>query len=394
MNRPVFLSDLGIVSALGTGKVANAERLFAGDSEGLVSRDGLIPGEPAVVGAVRGMPTDLGHLPERYRSPTHALLEIALSAIGEAVRAAVARFGAPRVAVVLGTSTSGVAATDAALAVHSRTGVWPTEFDWHVEELGGIAEFAASRIGAEGPALVVSTACSSSAKAFASARRLIHAGIVDAVLVGGADSLSRMTVSGFRALELTAPGRCRPFSLNRDGINVGEGAAVFLMTTEPSAIRLAGIGESTDAYHVSAPDPEGKGAAAAMATALADAGLAASDLAYVNLHGTGTTLNDAMEAGVVAALIGDRVPCGSTKGMTGHTLGAAGAIEAAFLWLSLSKSFGGERLPPHVWDGVADPALPPLQLAPTGLRRQGGPTAMLSNSFAFGGSNCAVILAS
>lgn len=384
MSQPVFLSAMGIVSPLGRGKAATAAALFAGSREGLVRRDDLVPGETAVVGMVPGL-TPLG-----FRSPTHQMLALAQAEIADAVAAARQRYGASRLAVVLGTSTSGLATVEEALAGHDKTGAWPPGFDWHTEELGNVAESLADLAGVRGPCFTVSTACSSSAKAMASARRLILSGLADAVLVGGADSLTRMTVAGFRALELTAPDRCRPFSANRDGINVGEGAALFLMTAEPAAVRLAGVGETTDAYHISAPDPEGHGGTAAMQAALAEAGIDAATLAYVNLHGTGTALNDAMEAGIVSRLVGTAVPCSSSKGMTGHTLGAAGAIEAAFLWLCLSGD--EDRLPPHAWDGVPDPDLPPLSFVAAGQRRKPGPASMLSNSFAFGGSNCALVL--
>lgn len=392
MTMSVFLPCLGIVSPLGHGKRANASGMFAGSTAGIVRRLDLIPGETAFVGAVPAGPLPPSRAADRFRSPTHRLLEMAFGEIANDVAAAIRRYDAARVAVVIGTSTSGIAEMDLALAARDADGAWPTGFDWHVEELGSVAEYTAELAGARGPAFVISTACSSSANALASARNLIATGIADAVLVGGADALSRMTVAGFRSLQLTAPGPCRPLSVNRDGINVGEGAALFLMTAEPAAVSLRGVGASTDAYHISAPDPSGRGATTAMTEALAEAGVAPEALAYINLHGTGTALNDAMEAAAIGALVGAEVPCGSTKGMTGHTLGAAGAIEAAFLWLALSREFGGERLPPHVWDDAPDPALPPLRLVRPGDRRRPGPASMLSNSFAFGGSNCALVL--
>lgn len=392
MTTPVFLPCLGIVSPLGHGKRANANGLFAGSTTGIVRRTDLVPGEAAVVGAVPELPLPPFRASGRFRSPTHRLLEMAHGEIEGDVAAAIRRYGAARVAVVIGTSTSGIAAMDTALAARDAGGAWPDGFDWHVEELGGVAEYAAELAGARGLAFAVSTACSSSANALGSARRLIETGMADAVLVGGVDALSRMTVAGFRALQLTAPGPCRPLSVNRDGINVGEGAALFLMTAEPAPVSLRGVGASTDAYHISAPDPSGRGAIAAMAEALDEAGVAPQGLTYINLHGTGTALNDAMEAAAIGGLVGTGVPCGSTKGMTGHTLGAAGAIEAAFLWLALSREFGDERLPPHVWDDAPDPALPPLRLVRPGDRRPSGAACMLSNSFAFGGSNCALVL--
>jgi 3-oxoacyl-[acyl-carrier-protein] synthase-1 len=203
-----------------------------------------------------------------------------------------------------------------------------------------------------------------------------------------------MTVNGFRSLEAVSRGTCNPFSRNRDGVNIGEAAAAFLLTPDHATVNLRGVGESSDAHHMSAPDPEGHGAAAAISGALADAALSPADIAYINLHGTGTPLNDEMEGNVVHRLFGDQVPCGSTKGMTGHTLGAAGAFEAAVLWLTLHPDYNAGRLPPHVWDGVPDPKIQPINLVKAGARPSVAPgqAAMLSNSFAFGGNNVAVIL--
>jgi 3-oxoacyl-[acyl-carrier-protein] synthase-1 len=218
----------------------------------------------------------------------------------------------------------------------------------------------------------------------------------DAAVVGGADTLCRMTVGGFAALEAMSSGLCNPFSRNRDGINIGEAAAAFLLTHEPAPVQLLGVGESSDAYHISAPDPEAGGALMAMRAALNDAALSPADISYVNLHGTGTGLNDSMEGKAVNALFGADTPCSSTKAMTGHTLGAAAACEAAFLWLTLHPTYNPDgRLPPHLWDGDVDPSIPPLALADadTRLPHRTGQVAMLSNSFAFGGSNVALVLA-
>ncbi|CUW39564.1 putative Beta-ketoacyl synthase (fragment) [Magnetospirillum sp. XM-1] len=203
--------------------------------------------------------------------------------------------------------------------------------------------------------------------------------------------MCRLTLTGFGALEALSPEPCNPFSANRRGISIGEGGGLFLLAPDPAEIELAGLGESSDAHHVSAPDPQGAGALAAMRAALDDAGLSPDRVGYLNLHGTATSLNDSMEATAVAALFPDGIACSSTKALTGHTLGAAGAVEAAFLWLALSSGWNPDgRLPPHVWDGVADPSLPRLEFATAGHRL--GPKAALSNSFAFGGSNCCLAL--
>lgn len=389
------LPVLGLATPIGTGVEAVARALFAGTRSGLVPRAGLVHGRTVQVGAVTG---DLPPVPaglEGWESRNNRLMLAALDQIADAVAETARRFGRHRVAVILGTSTAGIAEGEAAFAALQRDGAWPAGFHYRRQETGGLAEFTARALGLTGPAYTVATACSSSAKVFASARRLIRAGLVDAAVVGGADTLCRMTVGGFSALEAMSGGLCNPFGASRDGINIGEAAAAFLLTREPAAVMLMGIGESSDAHHVSAPDPEGRGAFAAMAAALADARLSPRDIAYINLHGTGTALNDSMEGKAVQALFGADTPCGSTKAMTGHTLGAAGACEAAFLWLTLHPAHNPDgRLPPHLMDGDADPAIPPLALTIPGavLADPRGPARMLSNSFAFGGSNVALLL--
>ncbi|MFS8063839.1 MAG: beta-ketoacyl synthase N-terminal-like domain-containing protein, partial [Luteimonas sp.] len=228
-------------------------------------------------------------------------------------------------------------------------------------------------------------------KALASAARMINAGMADVVIAGGADSLCAFTIAGFRALESVSAARCNPFSANRCGINIGEGAALFLVSRDAGPVRLMGWGESSDAHHMSAPDPSGRGAIDVVRQALSRAGLRSGDVDYINLHGTATPQNDAMEAKVVAELFGPGVPASSTKPLTGHTLGAAGAIEAALAWLTLAEN-PSACLPPHWWDGQADTALPPLHLVRPGETAARPPRHVLSQSFAFGGSNAAVLL--
>ncbi|HZB90199.1 MAG TPA: beta-ketoacyl-[acyl-carrier-protein] synthase family protein [Stellaceae bacterium] len=388
-----YLAALGIASPLGIGKEAVARNLFAGSRAGLVRRTGLLPDRAIRVGDVDG---PLPHVPPRLAHFDCRNNRIALAAIEEiepAIAAAMRRYGAERVAVVMGSSTSGLAQGEAALATLRRQGAWPAEYRYSQQELGNTAAFLAEYLGIGGPAYTISTACSSSGKVFASAERLLRLDLCDAALVGGADALCGLTLNGFHSLEAIAADYCNPFSRNRDGINIGEGAAVFLMTREPAAIALMGTGESSDAYHVSAPDPSGAGALRAMRGALDAARLPPSAIDYVNLHGTATPLNDAMEGKAVAALFGAETPCSATKAMTGHMLGAAGAAEAAILWLSLDPDFAGGAMPPHVWDGAADPEIPALNFATPSARLPiRGRSAMLSNSFGFGGSNVAVVL--
>ena len=287
----------------------------------------------------------------------------ALNEIEDDIARIAERFGPHRVAVVMGTSTSGIAEGEVAVAQRVANGKWPAEFRSSCQEIGNLAAFVADYLELEGPAYTISTACSSSAKVFASAQRLIEAGLCDAAVVGGVDTLCRMTLGGFDSLQALSQDYCNPFSRNRDGINIGEGAAIFMMTSEESAVSLLGVGESSDAYHVSSPHPDGDGAALAMLRALDAAHLKPDQIDYINLHGTATELNDAMEARAVNRVFGGRTLCSSTKSMTGHMLGAAGANEVAFLWLMLEPNFANGMVPPHVWDGEIDPAIPQLNLA-------------------------------
>jgi 3-oxoacyl-[acyl-carrier-protein] synthase-1 len=387
----IFLNELGIVCALGAGKHAVREALFASDApSGVAMTERWTPGRPLALGSFAGDLPDLDALPVPLRSRNNALLRLALDEIRPAVERAIARHGTTRVAVVLGTSTSGIAESERAHRLRDADGSWPNEFHYAQQELGSPARFLAREIGSGGPAHVISTACSSSAKAIASGARLLRAGLADAVVAGGADSLCAFTIAGFQSLEAVSAARCNPFSVNRRGINIGEGAALFLMTRDPGPVRLAGYGESVDAYHMSAPDPSGRGALSAIAQALARAGVAPRDVDYVNLHGTATAQNDAMESIVVASLFDAQTPCSSTKPMTGHALGAAGAIEAGLCWLAFVDN-PERRLPPHWWDGQADPALPRLRLVGRGETASRPLRHALSQSFAFGGSNAALL---
>ncbi|WP_454726439.1 MULTISPECIES: beta-ketoacyl-ACP synthase [Cupriavidus] len=388
----VFIHALGVTCALGDGVDAVRAALWRADG---------VPGGALTERYSAGRPLHLGtvdaalSLPEAtplvHRTRNNALLyHTALQCLPR-LQAAIARFGPARVAVVMGTSTSGIAEGGVAVGARSVSGAWPEGFHYGQQELGSPAQFLAGALGVAGVAYTLSTACSSSAKALAAAARLLRSGMADAVIAGGVDTLCAFTVAGFSALDSVSAARCNPLSVNRAGINLGEGAALFLLSREPGEVRLAGWGETSDAHHMSAPDPSGAGAQAAMRQALARAGLAPADIDYLNLHGTATAQNDAMEALACAALFGDRVPLSSTKPMTGHALGAAGAIEAALMWLTLAGNPQG-RLPAHWWDGAADPALPPLRVVAPGEALGRAPRHVMSNSFAFGGSNSAVIL--
>jgi 3-oxoacyl-[acyl-carrier-protein] synthase-1 len=384
-----YLGEPALVCALGGDVATVRENLFAGRSPGLVTTDRYSPGRPLPVGTA-ALGAVAGDAAVRHRSRNNRLLAEALVQLRPSLDPVLASVPRHRIAVVLGTSTSGMAETEQAIIAHAASGRLPPEFHLGQQELGSGALFLAETLGVTGPAFTVSTACSSSAKAIASGARLLAAGLADVVIAGGADTLCRFTMAGFAALEALSPGRSNPFSVNRDGINIGEGAALFVLSRTPGPVRLTGWGEASDGYHVSAPDPEGRGARRAIEAALTRAGdHAAGRIGYVNLHGTGTRQNDAMESRVVHELL-PSVPASATKPLTGHTLGAAGAIEAAFCWLTLTDPAG--RLPPHLYDGAIDPELPALDLVAPGTCLGRPPAAVVSTSFAFGGSNVALVL--
>jgi len=385
-----FLNALGVICALGTGKAAVAEALFGGDASGLRSETGWIPGRAPPLGAVReplpAIPTALAATRDNR---CNRLLLAAAQEIETDVRTAISKYGLERVGVVLGTSTGGIEEATDGLAAQRRDGAWPTDYRYAHQELAGPAEFLAEWLELAGPCYAISTACTASARAIISAQRLLQAHLCDAVICGGVDTLARLPLNGFHALGAMDAAPCNPFSRERRGINIGEAAVLFLMTRERGAVQLLGTGSSSDAHHMSSPDPEGRSAIAAMRRALADARLDAAQIDYLNLHGTATAHNDAMEAPAVAAVFPHGVPCSSTKSLSGHTLAAAGALEAAFCWLSLHDG----RLPPQRWDGQADPALPALSFVEPGACLPATkPRRLMSSSFAFGGNNACLIL--
>lgn len=389
---PCSLVAMGMVNALGRGGDEIWTRLLDADQKHFRSRDDLVPERTLLIGEVEGsLPEIPPHL-HRYACRNNALTMAALAQIESAVEDVAAEVGLERIGVVMGTSTSGVSDAEAAIRHRERTGHLAKEFEYDQLEFGGTAGFVAHLLELGGPAYTISTACSSSARALASARGLIGLGICDAVIAGASDSVCGLTSNGFSALQVISDEIVNPCSVNRSGLTLGEGSAVFLVVRGRVGVELLGVGESSEAYHMSAPDPSGAGAERAMRGALSDAGLMPGEIAYLNLHGTGTALNDAMECAAIARVFPDPPPCSSTKPMVGHTLGAAGAMEAGFCWLMLRDSNDGSmRLPPHAYDGQPDPELPPITLAEVGAHCPVGP--VMSNSFGFGGNNCTLILA-
>jgi 3-oxoacyl-[acyl-carrier-protein] synthase I len=394
---PLVLRHFTATSCIGRGLEATLDSLRA-------ERSGLAPcafetvtldthiGEVPGVDEVR-LPAAL----KRFDCRNNRLAQLGIEQDGfvDAVAACVGRWGSRRVGLFLGTSTSGMLETE--LAYRRRdaaTGALPADFDYAGSHNSySLAAFLRPILGLDGPSAVVSSACSSSAKVFGSARRMIAAGVIDAAVVGGVDSLCLTTLYGFHSLQLVSRAPCKPFDVERDGISIGEAAAFALIERAPEslddgAILLLGVGESSDAYHMSTPHPEGRGARAAMLQALADAGLTAEDIDYINMHGTGTPNNDSAEGKAVAAVFLDRgrpVEASSTKGATGHTLGAAGALEAVICALSLRHGL----LPGSANTQRVDAIAGFDYLCANRYR----PIARaLSNSFGFGGSNCALVL--
>ncbi len=389
------LTALGMLNALGNSPAEIWPRLIAGDGSRFTQRSDLIQNEERPFGAVLGELPSIPQRLSRFDCRNNQLSLAAFELIATEVENAIARYGADRVGIVVGSSTAGSAEAESAVRrACEGGGVLPARFDLIQLEYAGESEFLARISGAAGPSYALSTACSTGAKALASARGLIDLGFCDAVIAGAADTLCQLTANGFHSLQAVSQGVTNPMSRNRDGITLGEGAALFLVERGEGEIQLLGAGESSDAHHISAPQPEGVGAERAMRGALIDAGLDPAEIDYLNLHGTGTPHNDSMESLAVDRVFAPSPPCSSTKSLVGHTLGASGALEAGFCWLVLDHLCEGElRLPPHCFDAEPDTALPALDLVEVGrLTRVGEEARVMTNSFGFGGSNCSLVL--
>jgi 3-oxoacyl-[acyl-carrier-protein] synthase-1 len=396
MTQPLVLTASTAVSALGPGAAAHRDALLS-------RTGGLVPNDfdPAIGGWIGRVPGLEAHaLPPAmagFDCRNNRLADMALHADGfaEAVAEARTEYGADRIAVVLGTSTSGVTAAEDAYRRRDDDGTLPAGFDYdHTQDLFSLASYVRTILGLRGPAMVISTACASSARSFMDATQLIGTGVCDAAVVGGADSLCRMTLHGFAALELMSPTPCRPCGAARTGISIGEAAGFALLERADARRRdgrttpqlaLLGAGATSDGYHMSSPHPQGVGAVGAMRQALGRAGLSPQDIGWINLHGTGTRANDAMEDAAVASIFGDGVPCSSTKAWTGHTLGACGILEAVIAGQCMASGF----VPGCLGIDEADPTFH-AQVAVETLDRP--IRTVVSNSFGFGGINCSLVL--
>lgn len=391
---PVAITALTATSCLGTGLEATRATLRAQRS-GLapcdfetVRLDTYIGRVPAI--EAQSLPRELAD--HDCRNNRLAMLGLRQDGFCAAVARAVARHGAPRVGLFLGTSTAGMLEAEVAYReLDAGTGLLPRGFNYQrTLDFYSVVNLVRRVLQLRGPAAAVSTACSSSAKVFGMARRYMNLGLIDAAVVGGVDSLCLTTLYGFHSLQLTSALPCRPFDAQRDGISVGEAAAFALLEAnsgsgQTGALMLLGVGESSDAHHISSPHPEGAGARRAMLAALDDAGLSAAAVDYINLHGTGTPSNDGAESKAVEAVFGTELPCSSTKGATGHTLGAAGALEIVISAIAIADGF----MPAGLHCEHLDPVCHISYLRTNSER---APRVALSNSLGFGGTNCSVLI--
>ncbi len=387
---PLQITAYTTVSAAGDGKEALQSALLEGKG-GLQPNDfGHAPLDTWIgrVADLENRPLDEGDRQFECRNNRLALMALQQDGFLTAVESLKSRVDPTRIGLFLGTSTSGILSTEQAYLELRKSGRWPAGYHFKgSHDLFSATQFVRMKLGLKGPAFSISTACSSSAKVFCDAHRFISTGLCDAAIVGGVDTLCLTTLFGFNSLELVSGQPCRPFDQNRDGISIGEAAGFMVLeknSTTDSGVALLGYGESSDAYHISTPRPDGAGARLAMEQALNRAELTVDEIDYINLHGTATPSNDRAEANSINRLFPSSTPCSSTKGWTGHTLGAAGITESIIACLAIEAGF----IPGTLNTQSPDPTL--------GLNIQRATTIepvtrVLSNSFGFGGSNCSLL---
>ena len=389
----IYIAALGAINTLGNNKQQIANNLLKNycAKHCLTKEEGwLLNGQKTWLGKVTD---DLPSIPEhlvQYSTRNNQLLYAAYLQIKQPIQQAIEKYGTKRIAVIMGTSTSGIHEGDNNIKYYLKTHHCQPNFHYHQQELGDPSRFLTELLNLKGPSYSISTACTSSAKAVMSGQRLIELGLVDAAIVGGADSLSRMPLNGFNALEALSDNPCMPFAQDRNGINIGEASGIILLTKEESSdIVLLGTGESSDAYHISSPHPEGFGAQAAMEMALHNANLTPDQIGYLNLHGTATILNDQAESKAVYRLFNQNLPyCSSTKHLTGHTLGSAAITELAIGYLLLNQNI---YLPQQDFSiSPYDMNLDKINIVTEKMMLQ--TPIIMSNSFAFGGNNASLII--
>ena len=385
----IYINDLTSVSSLGTNELTIVDSLSHTDRCYLTYRDDLLnEHKGSYFGQIKAKLPRLDEYPE-HKSRNSAVLAFFTDSIKDSINELKQKYSKDRIAIILGTSTSGLDETENELKKFMQTGVPSRDFYYKSQEFGDPSMFLADYLEIDGPAYTISTACSSSARALICGKRMLESGLVDAVIAGGADTLCKVPINGFNSMGVISQERCLPFNKNRAGINIGEGGGLMILSKEKASLELLGVGESSDAYHVSSPEPSGAGAISAMKMALDDASLTTDDIGYVNLHGTATKLNDAMESKAMASLFKGKVPCSSTKYMTGHTLGAAGIVEAAILCYLLKHDLD---LPVQDFShDEIDDTLDECGLIKEKIKAK--KKVMMSNSFAFGGNNASIIIA-
>jgi 3-oxoacyl-[acyl-carrier-protein] synthase I len=389
VKKNIWLSAPGLICCAGRNRNELYDSCLSGYQGGMVMRDLSGTGGKFPVGLIPGELPKVVFPPEAYAGGTRIIriIDAALEQIRPEIEKAVTKYGRDKIGVCLGSCDNG---SEGSLLAHQALlaqGAFPEDYSLRFQSASFPAEFIAGKFGISGPVFAVATACAGGASAIIRGAELIRSGVCGAVIAGGADVVSETVLAGFHSLEAISDSLTNPFSKNRKGINLGEGAAFFLLDSDTnSAVELLGAGESADAYHMTAPGTDGAGPAKAIRAALVDAGLARGQIGYINLHGTGTELNDKAEGLAMKAVFDKIPPISSTKPVTGHTLGAAGALEAAICWMVLTEQRG---LPVHCWDGVRDEEIP---VFPVGGDSQKAPSICMSNSFAFGGCNVSLIL--
>ena len=395
MRKPLYINDFAFHCILGGEKESVFDKLKNGVRGEFTTYDvaGVMRPAATIDPATLAPVTESG-----FDNRVNRLSQAALSQMEKSIVAAIQKYGADRIGIFIGSCDNGSEASMNALKSFKETGAFPEGYVLDYQAADFPARYIAKRYGITGMLSVHSTACASSASAFVSARNNIYAGNCDAAIVGGVDIASQSVILGFASLEAMSDKPTNPFSANRTGLTLGDAAAFFLVTRENlpdlatedcKNLSVVGFGESADADHITAPRADGEGAFQAMKAALADAELDASSVGYVNLHGTGTRLNDSMEA-IAVNRLGENTPASSTKALTGHTLGAAGALEASFCCLALQNR---GVLPAHLFDGCEDPKLPKVHLVKSGEQATEPLKYCISNSFAFGGCNVSLIIA-
>lgn len=403
--KEIFLSNPGFICSAGDSSDTKrfVGNLSSGNRDGIKKVDCGLVGEEGVKSFYVGKIDDSKLKPtgDKFDMRVLQILDFALNSIEESAKKAIAKYGKARVGVCIGSCDNGSYLSFRAHKPFFEKGSFPAGYDLKAQGADYPATFIQNKFGTEGICLAFSTACSSSASAIVKAKELIRSGICDAVIAGGVDVASDTVLLGFDSLEAIDHEKTNPFSKNRKGINIGEGASVFVLSKDDldeTGIVLAGTGESSDANHLTAPLADGTGAEQAMKEALSDANLTPADIDYINLHGTGTHLNDSMEARGIELVFGksgnQSLPCSSTKPMTGHTLGSAGSLELAVCFYAIQT----QKLPLHVWDGVQDEEMPVLNLVggtsatQSDTNTQNEIRTCMSNSYAFGGCNASLII--